>query len=153
MRILPTAKQAGPSLLIAFLALLAFSATPAFAQSSWWHLTSSTRPTYLPPAVEEEGKLVPGKGQVIVTVSNLGDASVNGGAQPVSIVDTLPTGLKAVSVKRGKGGQIACAPVPAVSCSFTGTLAPFAQIEVVVDVDVEATEPRESTSCTPEPAL
>jgi hypothetical protein len=79
----------------------ALMATPAFAESPWWHLTTGSRPTYLPlpchPALpaatgkykdsectehiskkEEEKKegagFEQGTGQIVVNVSNLGDA-------------------------------------------------------------------------------
>jgi hypothetical protein len=66
----------------------------------WWHITSGSRPTNLPPAREEGGSVVPGEGQVVVTVVNQGDAnaSFHGSTNPVRIVDTLPANLVATSV-------------------------------------------------------
>jgi uncharacterized repeat protein (TIGR01451 family) len=78
------------------LIVISASASPALAVKPWWHLQSGARPSYLPPAREnEEGKLVPGEGEVIATVANLGDAKTSG---EVSLSDTLPAGLHAVSV-------------------------------------------------------
>jgi uncharacterized repeat protein (TIGR01451 family) len=69
----------------------------ASANEPWYHVESGSRPTYLPlPGENEEGELVNGKGEIIVTVSNLGNASTSG---PVTIADALPAGLTAVSMK------------------------------------------------------
>ena len=69
----------------------------ASANEPWFHVESGARPTYLPPPAEnEEGELENGKGEVIVTVANLGNANTTG---PVTIADTLPAGLKAVSMQ------------------------------------------------------
>jgi len=125
----------GLLLLVGVVLVLGVFVSPAFAGESWWHVTSSSRPSFLPP---EGVGLHEKRGQVVVVVSNLGDVSVDGGVSPVSIVDRLPGGLRAVSIKRGKGAPVSCAPVSVpLSCSFTGVLAPFAQIEVVVGVEVE----------------
>ena len=61
---------AGGTILVCALVALAFSASPARAATTWWHLSSGTRPTYLQagagrPAANEEVeltvKVVPGK--------------------------------------------------------------------------------------------
>jgi len=123
-------------------------ASPALAASPWWHLSSSSRPSNLPPAEEdEEGNVTPGKGQIILTAANLGDANVDGAKVPVQIQDNLPPGLEAVSIKGiaetiGSGGPsdaLKCSPKPAsepLICSFEGTLAPYASLEVRVGVNV-----------------
>jgi hypothetical protein len=54
-------------------------------------------------AVTETTKAQP-DGQLVLTVSNLGDATVLGAASPVKITDTLPPGLRAVSIT-GRGGE------------------------------------------------
>jgi hypothetical protein len=126
------------ALLVALAATLA-SASPALAQSPWWHLSSSSRPTNLEPE---------GQGQIVVTAANLGDANVDASKVPVQIEDKLPPGLKATSIKGiaetiGSGGPstaLKCSPKPAsepLVCSFEGTLAPYASLEVRIGVLVE----------------
>jgi uncharacterized repeat protein (TIGR01451 family) len=66
---------------------LAFAASSASANEPWYHVESGARPTYLPPE---------GKGEIIVTVANLGNANTSGA---VTIADALPAGLKAISMK------------------------------------------------------
>src|ERR1700691_4873056 len=56
------------------------------AMASWWHLESSAAPTNLPPG---------GKGIIVVTLTNIGDETVNGATNSVTITDKLPTGLQA----------------------------------------------------------
>jgi hypothetical protein len=82
-------------------------------------------------------------GQVVVTASNLGDASVNGGTVPVEIVDKLPAGLRAVTVEGVAGGggnrfdgPVECSIEP-IECRFGGVLPPYDQVEVVIGVVVE----------------
>src|ERR1700677_1694977 len=76
---------------------LAFAASSASADEPWYHVESGSRPTYLPPPEEnEEGEFVNGKGEIIVTVSNLGNANTTGA---VTIANALPAGVKAVSMK------------------------------------------------------
>jgi hypothetical protein len=97
--------------------------------SPWWHITSGSRPANLPPAREEAGKVVPGEGEVVVMVANLGDAraSFRGSTNPVHIVDTLPAHLKATSVvgitpTDNRAGVLPCSveSESRVSCEFVG---------------------------------
>jgi hypothetical protein len=111
----------------------------------WLHLTSSARPSELEPG---------GEGQIVASVSNLGDAPTSG---VLTIVDVLPAGLKATGVEalagealltRGNRGPVKCSLVTGqeVRCGFekgslpteTGTLAPYQLIEVRIDVEVSA---------------
>jgi len=118
--------------IVAAVLLTALAATsPASAESSWWHLTSGSRPTNLKPEA---------KGEIVVTVANLGDAGTNG---EVSIVDQLPARLKATAIEGLAGavglnnaGPVTC-EVTTLTCKFAGTLPPFDQIEVDIGVDVE----------------
>jgi hypothetical protein len=131
-------------------------ASSASAASPWWYVTSSSRPSYLPAPTEEEGKLVVGKGQVIVTATNLGDLDANGGTTPVQIRDWLPTGVHAVSVKGISGessaglnsrGPVECKvdSQAQTTCTFAGTLPPYDQIEIRIGVEVtQAPAPGES---------
>jgi hypothetical protein len=82
----------------AALAVTGVGVSGAWGASPWWHLQSGARPSYLPPAVEEEGQVVPGKGEIVVKASNLGNAPTSGA---VTIMDRLPAGLKAISAGGG----------------------------------------------------
>ncbi len=112
-------------------------ATPAQAAttSPWWHLTSGGHPSVLPEAG--------GKGDVVVTAANLGDAiTANGEIDPVVVEDTLPPHLKALSIEAVAGGPqgplnrgpVSCKKAT-LTCTFKGTLAPYDQIEVRVGVE------------------
>jgi len=130
------------TLVIALLAGLAFSSASASAEtpSPWWHLTSTTQPTYLAPN---------GEGVIALTATNLGDASVEGGAgSPVTIVDTLPAGLEAISISLGKtvGNFTGLACQSNTTCTFTGTLPPYAQFEIDIYVKVKGAAPCEPDS-------
>jgi hypothetical protein len=123
-------------------------ASSASALSPWWHVSSGSRPSVLPAASEEEGSVVSGKGSIVVTVANLGDAPVDGRQRPVRVLDRLPVGLRAVSIKAiaettgapGPFQTLKCSPKPAsepLECSFEGVLAPYAGIEVSIGVEVQ----------------
>ena len=138
-------KRTMPLLLTAYTLAGLLGASPAFAQSPWWHLSFGSRPSSLPAASEnEEGTVVPGKGQIVLTASNLGDASTSG---VVSVTDTLPAGVKAVSVSAlaegdGFAGPVTCPTAKQlhegapVSCTFSSSLPPYDDIEVRIGVEV-----------------
>lgn len=85
-------------------------------------------------------------GEIALTATNLGDASVDGAKSPVTIKDVLPPGLHAV-------GIVAAKPIPEVislnisealpcslatlSCEMDQALAPFDQVEVRIAVNVD----------------
>ncbi len=86
---------------------------------------------------------------VVVTAANLGDADADGESSPVRIVDRLPAGLTAERVEGiagyqqgigqpGNSGPVSCEmqEPQVVACSFAGTLPPFDQIEMLVQVSV-----------------
>ncbi len=110
---------------------------PVFAQSPWWHLESGSRPSFLAPE---------GKGQIVATVTNLGDASTGG---VVRITDALPVGLAAKSVSgevlEGTGGigrkAVVCSPNPRVEsplvCTVAGSVAPYDAVEMRIGVEVQ----------------
>jgi hypothetical protein len=124
-------------LLVLLAALTALTSTaPAAATEPWWHLTSGTRPSYLP---------VEGQGTVVLTVENFGDAPVDGAKSPVRITDTLPPGLKALSgpeaiVAEKPAATSAGAPLPCtlatLTCTLEESLAPYQQLEVRIQVRV-----------------
>jgi hypothetical protein len=109
--------------------LLSIGATTACAAAPFWHITSETSPTNLPPG--EEGSL-------ILRVSNLGDAPIDGSTSPVVLNDVLPAGLVATEVTGGVKNHVPveCTLNP-VSCSFKGLLYPYEQITVTVKVKIE----------------
>jgi hypothetical protein len=125
-------------------------AVPAGAVEPWWHVTGQVTPTYLPPG---------GEGTIYVQAMNLGDAAVNLPATPVTLVDKLPAGLKAVQIERsGTGGDLLWSEgqcsLEQVSCTFNGykatenlngevipltlTVPPFYQVGMEIEVKAEA---------------
>jgi hypothetical protein len=123
--------------LLAVLGVVVCSCSVAFAQSAWWHLQSGSRPSFLAPE---------GKGRVIATVTNLGDASASG---QVTITDTLPAGLGARTIEaealEGEGASghklAVCSPHPVVErplvCTLTN-VAPYEAVEVRIGVVVNS---------------
>ncbi len=84
-------------------------------------------------------------GEVIVLVSNLGDAEANGETTPLQIADTLPAGLRPVTIEAvagetpgdtGNRGPVQCT-VTGLKCQFTGTLPSYDSVEVRIGVVVE----------------
>jgi hypothetical protein len=129
------------------LAILAFTASSALAAEPWWHLTLGSTPANLPPE---------GRGYIVLTAGNLGDADANGatgaGGVPITITDTLPAGLKAIAVvgwagREGEGpddrGSVLCSSSEELkkgaplTCTFSGVLPPYEQIRVFISVDVQ----------------
>src|ERR1700733_10067485 len=90
--------------------------------SSWWHLSAVSPP--LQPG---------GKGEIVVTASNLGDAPAE---PPVTISDVLPAGLEAVAAEGFVDQElshfgefsppVACSvgSIRSVNCVFTGEAVP-----------------------------
>ena len=90
-------------------------------------------------------------GYIVVTAVNLGDADVNPGTQPVTMVDKLPAGLEAVTIE-GSAGELTAETVKAnlnplecslksLSCTYTSamlakTLPPYVPMEVRIGVNV-----------------
>ena len=131
----------GVAAMAALLAALV-GATPASAQGSWWRLSSSSAPTYLPPG---------GKGTITVTASNLGDESVSGDKRNVILTDTLPAGLEATQIQGNAGpkstGNLTCDPLPAIRCVFVTNafppkgIPPFEQLTLEITVKVSGALP------------
>jgi hypothetical protein len=84
-------------------------------------------------------------GELVLTAENLGDAPINGVAAPVHITDTLPPGLEAVAIAGSSPlegsissfSPLSCSLGAAPTCTFSGSLAPFDQLEVRVAVNVK----------------
>ncbi len=93
-------------------------------------------------------KLVPasivtpaGSGRLVATITNLGNAPVDGTGTPVTIIDQLPEGVEAADVEafagpRDLSGPVECSVEAAdlVSCTFEGTLDPYEAIEIEIPV-------------------
>jgi hypothetical protein len=121
---------------------LGLGASPSFAASPWWQLTSGSRPSYLPARAGEAG-------EIYVTAENLGDTSVEGdpgAGSPVVMADTLPAGLEATAIHGSAPGPEAnpndflglnCT-LASLSCRFEGVLAPYGRLEVRIAVKVRA---------------
>jgi hypothetical protein len=120
------------------LSTLAFSVSCASAAEPWWHITSGSAPVTLPSE---------GKGQIVLTVQNLGDADADGAITPVRIVDTLPAGLRATGIgvlfdgeevedgSDTKFGSVKCV-LATLSCEFAGVVPPYVTIQIIVSVEV-----------------
>jgi hypothetical protein len=131
-------------LLVPFLLLLvpcnAFaSLEPCASCTPWWHITPSVRPADLQPGSE---------GQLVETVSNLGDGIAAGETSPIVISDRLPNNVRAVGVEAVvlNGAPISAFPCKlkpvgeplAPRCVFEGRLAPYDQLEVRIQVEALA---------------
>jgi hypothetical protein len=126
------------------------------AGRAFWKLSSRTAPTALPLAGEplqgEGDEGIRGEGMVVVSAINLGEANVEAQTEPVTISDQLPAGVEAVKVRaftgRGVPGahgdqqELSCETQPArVTCTFSGELPPFVQLELQITVRTTASSP------------
>ena len=106
-----------PLLLLCTLAILAFSGSSASAAVPWWHVNTVSAPAAQPG----------GEGRLVLEVSDLGDAPVNGLVSPVTIVDRLPVGVTATHVYGEGGGSNVTAALPIV--------VPLAEFNAVIATD------------------
>ena len=83
-----------------------------------------------------------GSGKLVLLAFNLGDAPVDGSSAPVVLSDRLPAGLTATRIagtspdtggfaEEAVDSQVKCS-VPSVSCTFTGVLQTYFDLEAVV---------------------
>jgi len=91
-----------------------------------------------------------GSGRLAVTITNLGDAPLDATGTPLTIVDELPEGVKAVDVEafggvRGEAGPVDCELEASdfVSCSFEDVLTPYESIELELLVNLVGEPPVE----------
>ncbi len=114
-----------------------------------WEVSSVAQPTNF--SVEDNAKCArsskPLCDQYLVTLTNVGGGPASG---PVTIVNTLPSGLKVVGSYgynvENPNEQVSCGEattmgVTTVTCSYKGTVKPDATLAVFVEVEVEATAP------------
>jgi hypothetical protein len=111
-----------------------------------WEISSVAHPTNF--SMEDNAKCGPRQlrcDQYVVTLTNVGSEPANG----VTIVDTLPRGLKPVG-ERGEnletGSPFSCGiatvgNVATATCAYGGSVAPDATLALFVEVEVEATAP------------
>jgi hypothetical protein len=149
-RRVPSSLHARPACLLAGLlsALLAIaacagSASAAQPAAAWWRLTARPAPTNLPPG---------GKGLINVAAVDLGPTGITGANSPLTITDTLPTGLRvsnpeAVKPHRARAATVAeqekfkctVSELRVVACSTTLAIPSYEPIEL--EIPVEVTEP------------
>jgi hypothetical protein len=92
------------------------------------------------PEVVEKAVGTVAERQIVVTATNLGDASTSG---PVTVTDKLPPGLEAAGIVGSSGagahtgslGPVTCSST-ALTCTFEGSLPPYEHLEVVIGVVV-----------------
>jgi hypothetical protein len=135
---LPPARRLLLAVLSAAATLALAGATPALAEAPRWQAGVEATPTHLPPG---------GEGAIVVSLSNLGDAPVNGAERPVTITDKLPEGLKATALtgqnlrEGGRGAEVKCptgVPAPPLSCTFVkGTVYPYERLIITIKFKVE----------------
>ncbi len=105
---------------------------PAFAETPVWRIRSASAPRNIPAG---------GEGELVVTVSNLGDATAEGAASPITVADTLPDGLTATSISGEVGGfgqiphEMSCT-LQHLRCLYEKAVEPYEP--VVVNIHVAA---------------
>jgi len=89
-----------------------------------------------------------GSGRLVVTITNLGDAPVDGTANPVTITDELPEGVVATGAEGFAGVENFSGPVNCsveggtlVNCTFEGTLPSYEAIEVEIPASLTGDPP------------
>lgn len=92
-----------------------------------------------PPLPTARVVQIGGSGNLVLTITNLGNAPVDGTSSPVKIVDQLPAGVEATGVEgfagfKDKFGPLNCTvETPSeISCLFEGTLPSYEALEVEV---------------------
>jgi uncharacterized repeat protein (TIGR01451 family) len=109
-----------------FTVILTMLASASFARADapWWHVRANSLPSALTPG---------GKGTLVVSVSNIGDAAVLGVKTPVRITDSLPAGVTVTGIAQtnpgmiGNRGSIDCEeafPATSVTCTWSGSTGP-----------------------------
>lgn len=138
---LTTHRSIGDSLIVLLgvtLSALCLCVGRADAGTPWWHINTISAPG----SAGSDGRLV-------VEVSNLGDAPVDGFVNPVNIVAELPAGVIPKQVYGEGGGSFPIGINGAkelmkcqiagqmVSCSYAGPLLSYERLMVAITVEVE----------------
>ena len=130
------------TLLTASLLLGAIGAGPAFAEAPGWQIRSETVPAKLSPG---------GEGNLIVVVSNLGDAPIDGTSSTINFSDKLPSGLTATHIEAAPvHGLVPECSLATLQCSSKGVLYPYERIPITISVKVE--EPAGTVTSLPDEA-
>jgi hypothetical protein len=113
-------------------------------------LASANVPGWSIRSFAAPGSLAPGSssGNMIVDATNIGAANANAGTAPVQIVEKLPAGLTATSIKvedgSGAGLGISCTLV-SLSCeASSGEIEPYGEIRIIIGVSVGSGVPSPS---------
>ncbi len=127
-------------LAVTVVAVLGVSAVSASATEPWWHVNTVSAPASRPG----------GESTLVLEVSNLGDAAVDGATNPVTILDTLPAGVEPTHVQGAGGGSfhvgifgikqlIHCSfSTHAVTCTYAGPLLAYERFMIAINVRVQA---------------
>jgi hypothetical protein len=110
----------------------------AGATMPWWHVNTVSAPASQPG----------GEGMLALEVSDLGDAAINGYANPVTIVDKLPAGVLPTRVFGEGGGSfgighgvkeiIHCGIIAqTVTCTYAGPLLAYERFTIGITVKLE----------------
>ncbi len=121
------------------LVVLVGGAGRAGAAEPWWHVNTVSAPALHPG----------GDGRLVLEVSDLGDAPVDAFNDPVTIVDTLPSGVTPTAVYGEGGGTengqddlknfIGCSIAgQTVTCSYHGPLFGYERFMIAITVRVAA---------------
>jgi hypothetical protein len=132
-------RAAAAALLFGALAAV-LAASPSYAASAWWHLSSGARPSVLKVGSEA---------QVVAGIENLGDADARGEISPIKIKDMLPSGLKALAIEgtvpQGNTSIPIECELSSLSCTlrepgppFEERLAQYGAVELRIAVQVES---------------
>ncbi len=119
---------------------VAIGVAQAGAAEPWWHVSSVSAPA------SQAGN----KSRILVEVSNIGDAPVDGFKDPVSVTDELPVGVTPVTAYAEGGGGLQrtystgadheganCAIAEqVVSCTFARPVLTYERVIVPIDVEV-----------------
>jgi hypothetical protein len=113
----------------------------AVAATPWWHVNTVSAPATLPG----------GESKLLLEVSDLGTAAVNGSVNPVTIMDRMPEGVRATHVYGEGGGSFPIGingvkeflhcTLPSqstVTCTYNGPLLAYERFIVAIAVEVES---------------
>jgi hypothetical protein len=113
-------------------------AAPAMALAPSWSISSVVAPRNLHQGQE---------GQMILSATNLGDATADGSVAPIVVEDQLPSWLNVGEVQgslefgSGEGGPVRCSSGAHLSCQYTGTVLPYGQVAIVIPFKVAEDAP------------
>jgi uncharacterized repeat protein (TIGR01451 family) len=139
-----TCSRTGRAFLISLVVLSAgfVVASPAFAESSWWHLSYESRPADLPPG---------GEGTLVLQATNLGNKPTS---DDITMTDTLPEGVTVegvsyyafpvagASISLGHfctttANQVVCT-IPSELVTSVAHINPYEYLQMRIDVKVGA---------------